>query len=89
MRGIVPDAILDRRDKVGFATPQRNWLRELEPWIIEVLRGEEARTLPMFRADSINERMPASFLEDSSKDVLLWRWLNLARWAAIFNVRFD
>ncbi|HEX7071667.1 MAG TPA: asparagine synthase (glutamine-hydrolyzing), partial [Rhodothermales bacterium] len=25
MRGIVPDSILDRRDKVGFATPWRTW----------------------------------------------------------------
>jgi len=26
MRGIVPDAILDRHDKIGFATPERDWL---------------------------------------------------------------
>ena len=26
MRGIVPDMILDRRDKIGFATPERDWL---------------------------------------------------------------
>src|SRR5690606_31827914 len=25
MRGIVPDPILDRRDKVGFATPWKQW----------------------------------------------------------------
>jgi asparagine synthase (glutamine-hydrolysing) len=27
MRGIVPDVILDRKDKVGFATPWANWWR--------------------------------------------------------------
>lgn len=26
MRGIVPDDILDRRDKIGFATPEKDWL---------------------------------------------------------------
>lgn len=26
MRGIVPDSILDRKDKIGFETPQNNWL---------------------------------------------------------------
>jgi asparagine synthase (glutamine-hydrolysing) len=25
MRGLVPDAIIDRRDKIGFAAPDRQW----------------------------------------------------------------
>ena len=46
MRGTVPDAILDRTDKVGFATPWESWWqgdisRELE----DRLRDSEA-TLP-------------------------------------------
>ena len=28
MRGIVPDVIIDRKDKVGFETPMMNWLDE-------------------------------------------------------------
>lgn len=28
MRGIVPDAILDRRDKMGFVTEQEQWMRD-------------------------------------------------------------
>lgn len=26
LRGIVPDVVLDRRDKIGFATPEQQWL---------------------------------------------------------------
>lgn len=26
LRGIVPDRVLDRRDKMGFVTPQANWM---------------------------------------------------------------
>lgn len=29
MRGIVPDEILDRKDKVGFATPESDWMQSL------------------------------------------------------------
>ena len=36
MRGMVPDSILDRRDKIGFATPERAWLSQLEPWVESV-----------------------------------------------------
>jgi asparagine synthase (glutamine-hydrolysing) len=28
MRGIVPESVIERRDKVGFATPEDSWLRE-------------------------------------------------------------
>lgn len=32
MRGIAPDVILDRRDKIGFVTPERAWLGATRPW---------------------------------------------------------
>jgi asparagine synthase (glutamine-hydrolysing) len=33
MRGIVPDSILDRRDKLGFPTPEREWLASARLWV--------------------------------------------------------
>src|SRR6185312_6707340 len=30
MHGIVPQDILDRKDKIGFATPEREWLSNLD-----------------------------------------------------------
>lgn len=30
MRGLVPDAILDRKDKIVFETPEQQWLKYLE-----------------------------------------------------------
>ena len=33
MRGIVPDAILDRRDRIGFGVPITRWLLQLTPWV--------------------------------------------------------
>ena len=29
LRGLVPDAVLDRRDKIGFQTPEPNWLERI------------------------------------------------------------
>ncbi len=31
MAGIVPEKILDRRDKMGFVTPEENWVRHEQP----------------------------------------------------------
>ena len=33
MRGLVPDVILDRRDKIGFSVPTVDWFDALRPWI--------------------------------------------------------
>ncbi len=46
MRGIVPDPILDRRDKIGFATPELAWLDILDPWVRGILGSESARGIP-------------------------------------------
>ena len=41
MKGIVPEDILDRRDKIGFATPEDEWLRSeefkelLDDWFLQ------------------------------------------------------
>jgi len=38
MKGLVPDAIRLRRDKIGFNSPVSQWLRgQLRPWVEEVL----------------------------------------------------
>jgi asparagine synthase (glutamine-hydrolysing) len=33
MQGLVPDIILNRRDKIGFATPEKRWLQALNLWV--------------------------------------------------------
>lgn len=42
MRGIVPDDVLDRKDKIGFATPELDWLMgmadEVKSWLKEDLK---------------------------------------------------
>ena len=45
MRGIVPDVILDRKDKVGFATPWANWWRGEHAGALEQRLHESAELL--------------------------------------------
>lgn len=39
MRGIVPDAILDRTDKIGFENDESRWLLACGGWVTTVLAG--------------------------------------------------
>ncbi|MBV9411685.1 MAG: asparagine synthase (glutamine-hydrolyzing), partial [Acidimicrobiia bacterium] len=72
MQGLVPDPVLERRDKIGFATPERSWLTGLSSWVEDVLA--RARTQPglPIRIDALDPK--GSQLSDG----VLWRAVNLA-----------
>lgn len=83
MRGLVPDAILDRRDKIGFSTPERHWLSEMD-------RSDHraAEQLGFLRRTSdgaaLVDGVDASELGMTSREQ--WRLLNLRRWAQVFDI---
>jgi asparagine synthase (glutamine-hydrolysing) len=85
MRGLVPDAILDRKDKIGFATPEKAWLVKLGPTIHRWIA--DAPRLPFIREELLQaefERVLAGKQQFSQK---LWRFINFCRWLQIRNVR--
>jgi asparagine synthase (glutamine-hydrolysing) len=88
LRGLVPDAILDRRDKIGFETPEKSWLRQLEPWVEQVLRSEAARAVGPIRLDAAREEWARVRSGDTRADSKVWRWLNLIRWTEVFSVSY-
>jgi asparagine synthase (glutamine-hydrolysing) len=80
LRGIVPDAIIDR-SKMGFGVPLSRWFREdLRELPREVLLGADSRTLAYVRRDAI-ERMIRDH-QDGRADQAhrLWALLNLEFW---------
>jgi asparagine synthase (glutamine-hydrolysing) len=84
MRGIVPDAILDRRDKIGFATPERDWLNALSPWVEETLAT--AKDIPYLKLDAAHAEWQSIRNGHKMFDWRVWRWLNYVRWAQLFRV---
>ncbi|MBW8126356.1 MULTISPECIES: asparagine synthase (glutamine-hydrolyzing) [Pseudomonas] len=78
LRGIVPAEVLERRDKIGFATPEQQWLMGmadvLRPWLKEDLGLpflDQAKLLEHFDA-VVSGRRPYTWQ--------VWRWVNFARW---------
>lgn len=89
MRGLVPDAILDRRDKVGFAVPWRPWLEDsgrLRALLDAGARlpGVDARSAARLSL-AVRARLPLSNAEVSAA----WRIASVAAWAAAYDVAFD
>ncbi len=89
MRGLVPDAILDRRDKIGFSTPEVEWIREVGGWAEDVLTSDHARAVPALDVGSIEREWRAVHEGRLGFRRHIWRWLNLLEWARDFDVVFS
>lgn len=81
MRGLVPSPILDRRDKVGFETPERAWLMHLGDKVFTWL--EAAETLPFLNAAACKAEVQAMINGQKSFNFRAWRLINFCRWAQI------
>jgi asparagine synthase (glutamine-hydrolysing) len=89
MKGIVPDEILERKDKIGFATPEEMWLRNLRPWVESILRSDAAKRIVFFDVAAM-ERGWLDLLHGRKEfDFTAWRWINFIRWAEQRDISFD
>lgn len=78
MRGIVPDAILDRRDKIGFATPERAWLQQIGDQALDWMDGAEL--VPFIDGDVARTGLQEIIDGKKPYTMLAWRKINLCRW---------
>lgn len=82
MKGILPEKIRMRRDKVGFATPEDVWFKSasFRPVIESILSSDSFRSRGIIDAD----KALALFKKHCdgvimiSKDI--WKWINLELW---------
>jgi asparagine synthase (glutamine-hydrolysing) len=88
MRGIVPDAILDRRDKIGFATPEEEWMRRLDRWIRALLSSDAAQAVAALDVPKTRELWDDMLSGRRRFDFELWRALNVIHWTRQFNVSY-
>jgi asparagine synthase (glutamine-hydrolysing) len=88
MRGLVPDAILDRRDKIGFATPEAEWLSTLDQWIRPLLESDAVSAIPALRADEVRTAWTDTLTGRRRFDYQLWRIFNVIYWTGQLNVSY-
>jgi asparagine synthase (glutamine-hydrolysing) len=88
MRGIVPDAVLGRRDKIAFETPEHAWLETLAPWVDRLFESDVARAVPALNVDAARQEWDGIRRGERRYDWRVWRWINLIRWTELYDVRF-
>ena len=79
----VPENILNRRDKVGFAAPNAQWLGK----ILESSWARELPLMPDFMDENQFEMQGRRFIKEpgSIDPLVLWRALALRIWGSIFS----
>jgi asparagine synthase (glutamine-hydrolysing) len=85
MAGRVPEAVLRRRDKIAFSTPQDSWFRgPLRPFVAEVLRSPSFRARPWLAAAEVDLALDRYLGGTEDRSAEIWRWLNLELWLREF-----
>jgi asparagine synthase (glutamine-hydrolysing) len=83
MRGILPDAIIDR-PKHGFAIPLGFWFRgKLGDYVRDLLLGESASRRGIFNSSYIEE-LVAQHERGRNLDMQLWTLISFELWARVF-----
>lgn len=78
MRGIVPDAVLDRRDKIGFATPEKVWMLGMASTVRQWLAEDVG--LPFLDQAALCESFDQIIAGKRPYSWQVWRWINFIRW---------
>ncbi|MGC8780043.1 MAG: asparagine synthase (glutamine-hydrolyzing) [Anaerolineae bacterium] len=87
MRGIIPETVRTRHDKIGFSTPQDTWLREeLAPWLREVFASTEFRQRPYWASEVVLEMLDQHVRGAADHNAVLWRCLIVELWHRTWGV---
>jgi asparagine synthase (glutamine-hydrolysing) len=86
MKGILPETIRTRRDKIGFGTPENAWLREKE-WIElahTALNSDLYRDHPILDLAKARRIHACHVSGKCNAARKIWKWINLYLWHSRF-----
>lgn len=86
MRGIMPEKIRLRKDKIGFGTPQSEWFRttEWQKYIKNILNSKKFSDRNLINSKKALQQYERHLKgkNDFSKEI--WKWINLELWFQIY-----
>ena len=89
MSDILPESVINRRDKKGFPTPFGSWLRgPLKDYARDIFDSSTFKTRGLFNHRRLRETFNDHLLGRADHTWLIWRVLNLETWMQCFNDGF-
>jgi len=85
LKGLLPEKIRNRQDKIGFATPEQDWLqKDMKKELITCFSSESFAKRGYWDSSKVLE-LYQKFLKGEFKDSqLFWRLYNLEIWFRVF-----
>ncbi|MCE5249482.1 asparagine synthase C-terminal domain-containing protein, partial [bacterium] len=81
LKGLVPESIRTRSDKVGFSTPEAHWYRnEMLPYIREVIGSSTTRKRGLYAVPKLMSLIDVNAAGTVNAGRAIWRALNLELW---------
>lgn len=83
MQGYLPVSVLARRDKIGYATPNKAWIKAILPRAIDeiISGGKEFFDLAQVRKD-----LEASLSAENHHDNKIFKFISFGAWRRIFQL---
>jgi asparagine synthase (glutamine-hydrolysing) len=85
-RGLVPDSVIDRRDRMGFALPEEEVLRALWPSVREAATDPAFLASPCFRRGAVRRLLDGFAAGQRVPTGEVWRVAALALWQRAFGL---
>lgn len=86
MKGILPEEIRLRKDKIGFATPEDEWFRkpQYQTLINEILSSESLKNRKIIDVENAKILYQKHLNKEINISKDIWKWINLEMWYRIF-----
>jgi asparagine synthase (glutamine-hydrolysing) len=85
MKGILPEVVRNRMDKMGFATPEDNWFKTvLRNQIYEIICSKSFGERGYFEENKVKHVFEDYCKGKVSMSFAIWRWVNLELWLRLF-----
>jgi asparagine synthase (glutamine-hydrolysing) len=85
MKGILPEAIRNRTDKMGFATPEDIWFRTvLRKPIHEMIHSKSFAERGYFNIEQVKKAFDQHCQGKTNIHFTIWRWINIEMWFRAF-----
>jgi asparagine synthase (glutamine-hydrolysing) len=87
MKDVLPASVLDRRDKLGFSTPESDWIRGgLKDCIFRGIDLGATRFPDLLDWDVARQLRDAAMVDGATAHPQVWRLANLGLWAERFDM---
>ena len=86
MQNVLPEKVLNRKDKMGFVTPEKVWIKEYSTQLRKDLE-KAVETGNGFINKNIVTKFDNVISGKEKFDFTVWRALCFAKWVEVFNVK--